>query len=78
MSVMYFSDKDGNILSASHHFGKSDFPDEMIDVVTFEIFDGNKTKLTLCRNHSEDLANKFGEIQGWNQSLDRFAKILRA
>src|SRR5271170_3279904 len=68
VSVMHFSDKDGNVLPASHHFGKSDFPDEMIDVVTFEIMDGTKTKLTLCRNHSEELANKFGEIQGWNQS----------
>jgi uncharacterized protein YndB with AHSA1/START domain len=76
VSVMQFSDKDGNILPASHHFLKSDFPDEMIDVVTFESLEGNKTKLTLCRNHSEDLANKFGEIQGWNQSLDKFAETV--
>ena len=26
---------------------------------------GDKTKLTLCRNHSIELAKKFGEIQEW-------------
>lgn len=76
VSIMHFSDKDGNILPAAHYFGKSGFPDEMIDVVTFEALGGNKTKLTLCRNHSEELANQFGEIQGWNQSLDRFANAV--
>jgi len=48
----------------------------MIDIVTFETHDGDKTKLILCRNHSLELANKFGEIQGWNQSLDKFAKVV--
>ena len=76
VSIMQFSDKDANILPASHHFGKTDFPDEMIDIVTFEIYQGEKTKLTFCRNHSMELANKFGEIQGWNQSLDKFASAV--
>jgi uncharacterized protein YndB with AHSA1/START domain len=76
VSVMQFSDEEGNVRPASYHFGETDFPDEMIDVVTFEALSGGKTKLTLCRNHSEELANKFGEIQGWNGSLDRFAKAV--
>ncbi len=76
VSVMYFSDKDANILPASTYFANTDFPNEMVDVVTFEVVAAGKTKLTLCRNHSEELANKFGEIQGWNQSLDRFAKVV--
>ena len=76
VSVMHFSDKDGSVLPASHYFGPSDFPNEMIDMVTFEVLDNIKTKLTLSRNHSADLANKFGEIQGWNPSLDRFTEAL--
>jgi len=74
--TMHFSDKDGNIVPSSHYFESSDFPSEMVDIVTFEIYEIEKTKLTICRNHSVDLANKFGEIQGWNQSLDKFAKVV--
>jgi uncharacterized protein YndB with AHSA1/START domain len=76
VSHMYFSDQDGNRLPASFHFGQSDFPDEMIDIVTFEVHDGDKTKLTLRRNHSIELATKFGEIQGWTQSLDKFEAVI--
>ncbi len=76
VTIMHFSDKDANILPSSHHFGESDFPNEMIDIVTFEKLEGVKTKLTLCRNHSIDLANKFGEVQGWNSSLDKFATVV--
>ena len=76
VSVMQFSDPDGNTVPASYHFNTTDFPSEMTDVVTFEVLGQNKTKLTLCRNHSEEIANKYGEIQGWNQSLDRFAASL--
>lgn len=78
VSAMYFSDKNGNIVPPSHYFGETDFPSEMIDIVTFDVHEGTKTKLTLCRNHSEAMANRFGEIEGWNQSLDRFAKALLA
>jgi uncharacterized protein YndB with AHSA1/START domain len=76
VSVMHFSDETGKILPASHHFGKTDFPDEMVDVVTFEVEAGEQTKLTLCRNHSEELARKFGELEGWRTSLDRFAAVV--
>lgn len=77
VSVMYFSDKGGNILPSSHHFGTTDFPSEMVDTVTFEVHEKDKTKLTLTRNHSEEIAKRHGEIIGWNQSLDRLAKALR-
>ena len=78
VSVMRFCDPNGNLVPASYHFGPTDFPSEMIDVVTFEVQGQNKTKLTLCRNHSEEIANKYGEIQGWSQSLDRFAEALKS
>jgi uncharacterized protein YndB with AHSA1/START domain len=74
--TMHFADKDGNIVPSSYYFENSDFPSEMIDIITFDIYEHEKTKLTLCRNHSADIANKFGEIQGWNQSLDKFAKVV--
>jgi uncharacterized protein YndB with AHSA1/START domain len=76
VSTMHFADKDGSIVPSSYYFESSEFPSEMVDVITFEIYGKVKTKLTLCRNHSSDLANKFGEIQGWNQSLDKFSSVV--
>jgi len=76
VSVMYFSDKNGNRLKPSDYGFSSDFPDEMIDVVTFEAIGSDKTKLTLQRNHPVALAKRYGEDQGWNQSLDKLVKVL--
>jgi len=76
VSVMYFSDKDGNKLKPSHYGFSDDFPEEMLDVMIFEEIGGAKTKLTLQRNHTLALAKRYGEDQGWNQSLDKFAKVL--
>ena len=76
VSTMRFSDKDGNVVPSSHYFGNTEFPSEMIDVVTFATHEREKTKLTLSRNHAIELAIKFGEVQGWNQSLDKFAKVV--
>lgn len=77
VSVMYFSDKDGNKISPQEVFGPkgADFPYETIDVVTFEQV-GAQTRLTVVRNHPEELAKNFGEIEGWTSSLDKFEKLL--
>ena len=76
-SSIYFSDEKGNIVESSF-YGMKDFPYEMRDVVTFEVIDGDSTMLTLRRNHSVSLAERFGEVQGWNQSLDKFTEELAA
>jgi uncharacterized protein YndB with AHSA1/START domain len=76
VSTMYFSDKDGNFVEPAHYGMGPDFPSEMIDIVTFAVHEGNKTKVTLQRNHSEALAIRYMEDQGWNQSMDRVAEEL--
>src|ERR1700680_4245650 len=78
VSVMYFSDKDGNRLAPSHYGFSSDFPDEMLDVVTFEAIGIDKTRLTVQRNHSIAIAKHYGEDQGWSQSLNKLAEVLAA
>jgi len=78
VSVMYFSDKDGNRLAPSHYGFSSDFPDEMLDVVTFEAIGIDKTRFTLQRNHSIAIAKHYGEDQGWSQSLDKLVQVLAA
>lgn len=77
VSSMYFSDENGTILDPAA-YGMTGFPKETRDEVTFEAVSPSKTKVTIRRNHSTHLADKFGEVEGWNQSLDKFAEELAA
>ena len=76
VSVMHFSDAQGNFKSPADHGLGADFPLEMLDVVTFEIIDADTTLLTLRRNHSLSKARQFGEDQGWAESLERLARAI--
>jgi uncharacterized protein YndB with AHSA1/START domain len=76
VSVMYFADPQGNVVEPSYYGVPAFFPSEMRDIVTFEVHEDSRTKLTLRRNHPESLAKQMMEDQGWSQSLDRFAAAL--
>lgn len=78
VATMYFSDQDGHRLQPSHYGMGADFPPEMLDVVTFEVHEHDKTRLTLRRNHSLEIAKRYREDEGWSQTLDRLAAALRA
>jgi len=71
-----FADEAGNVVSAAQYGMSADFPLEMEVTVTFEER-GDRTVLTLrhagvpAREHLEDMR------QGWNESLDKLAEILR-
>ena len=76
VSKMYFSDKGGNKLKPTDYGIGADFPLEMLDTVTFEVYEGNKTKFTLRRNTPESISKRYMEDKGWNESLDKFAEEL--
>jgi hypothetical protein len=76
--AMYLSDASGNLVAPSEYGLGPDFPSEMLDIVTFDIHEGDKTKLTLRRNHATSIAKRYQEDQGWSQSLDRLAEIIAA
>jgi uncharacterized protein YndB with AHSA1/START domain len=76
VTVMYFSDRDGKRLEPTAYGLGADFPSEMRDVITFQPHGAASTKLVLHRGHSLEIAKRFGELEGWNQSLDRFAAAL--
>jgi uncharacterized protein YndB with AHSA1/START domain len=78
VSTMYLSDASGNLVAPSEYGLGPDFPSEMLDIVTFDIHEGDKTKLTLRRNHATSIATRYQEDQGWSQSLDRLAEIITA
>ena len=71
--TMFFSDKDGNLRSATDYGMGADFPGEMLDTVTFDALPGNKTKLTIRRSTPLAISKRYMEDQGWNSSLDKFA-----
>jgi uncharacterized protein YndB with AHSA1/START domain len=68
-----FADAEGNLVPATHYGFGEDFPLEMLVTVTFEEFKG-KTMLTL--HHAGFPEGDFGELAGWNESLDKFAATL--
>lgn len=75
VNTIYFSDAAGNFVEPSE-YGLNGFPSQMCDTVTFDVHGEAKTRLVLRRNHSVQVAKRYREDEGWNQSLDRFARVL--
>jgi len=72
-----FADEKGNVVPATHYGMSPDFPLELQVTVTFEEYEGNKTKMTL--RHVGFPAGQMGEMAevGWNESFDKLAESLR-
>ncbi len=71
-----FADEKGNVVPASHYGFEVDFPLEMLVTVTFEKYQGNKTKMTL-RHAGLPAGEHFkGANVGWNESFDKLAASL--
>jgi uncharacterized protein YndB with AHSA1/START domain len=71
-----FADENGNVVHATHYGMNKDFPLEMLVTVTFEEHDG-KTKMTLRHMGMPAGADTEGANQGWNQSFDKLAEIMK-
>lgn len=72
-----FADEKGNIVPSTH-YGMSGFPLEMLVTITFEEFEGGKTKMTLTHSGIESASDtdRSNMEQGWNQSFDKLDKSL--
>ena len=77
VSTIYFSDKEGNKVEPTNYGFGPEFPSEMLDIVTFNPLDGNKTDFTLHRNASISISKRYMMDQGWNQTLERFEQYLK-
>jgi uncharacterized protein YndB with AHSA1/START domain len=74
---MYFADAKGNKVEAAQYGIERDKAmDDVHDVITFEDFGNGQTKLTLIGNDSMESAKNSGEVEGWNQILDKFAAVV--
>ena len=68
-----FADEKGNVVPATHYGMNSDFPLEMLVVVTFEDLEG-KTKMTLEHLGVPGGPEFEGMQQGWSESFDKLSQ----
>ena len=73
---MYFADAQGNKVEAAHYGIEHEAIDAAYDVVVFEDLGGGRTKLTLIGNEPMESAKESGQLEGWNQVLEKFAGVV--
>jgi uncharacterized protein YndB with AHSA1/START domain len=76
VSSMYFSDSKGNKVEPEHYGIEHEAIDGAYDVITFEDLGNGQTKLTFVGNETMENAKESGQLEGWNQILDKFAEVL--
>ena len=76
VSSMYFSDPDGNKVEPEQYGIEHEAIDDAYDVVTFEDLGNGRTKLTFVGNEPAESAKNSGQLEGWNQILDKMSDVL--
>jgi uncharacterized protein YndB with AHSA1/START domain len=71
-----FADEKGNVVPATHYGMSSDFPLEMLVIVTFEDLEGG-TKMTLEHIGVPSGPDREGTKQGWSESFEKLAESLK-
>lgn len=73
---MYFSDPEGNKVDSSAYGIEHEAIENAYDVVTFEDLGNGRTRLTLIGNETMESAKDSGQLEGWNQILDKIAAVV--
>ena len=73
VSSMYFSDSDGNKIDPAQLGIEHEAIEEVRDVTLFEDLGDGRTKLTFSGNEPMESAKNSGQLEGWNQILDKLA-----
>jgi uncharacterized protein YndB with AHSA1/START domain len=76
VATMYFSDPQGNKISPAEIGIEQEAIDETPDVITFEDLGNGQTKLTFIGNESMESAMNSGQVEGWNEQLDKVAAVV--
>jgi uncharacterized protein YndB with AHSA1/START domain len=76
VSSMYFSDSKGNKVEPAHYGIEHEAIDDAHDVAIFEDFGNGQTKLTFIGNETMENAKNSGQLEGWNQILDKVAAVV--
>ena len=76
VSSMYFADSEGNKVKPEHYGIEHEAIEDAFDVTLFEDFGDGQTKLTFIGNEPMDEAKNSGQVEGWNQILDKVAEVV--
>jgi uncharacterized protein YndB with AHSA1/START domain len=73
---LYPTDPQGNKVSMADYGVEHEAFDGANDVVLFEDLGNGQTRVTLMGNETMESAQESGQLEGWNQILDKFADVL--
>ena len=76
VSSMYFSDSEGNKIDPEQLGIEQEAIDGAFDVTIFEDLGNGQTKLTFIGNEPMESAKNSGQLEGWNQILDKLAAVV--
>jgi uncharacterized protein YndB with AHSA1/START domain len=76
VSSMYFSDSKGTKIEPVEYGLEHESIDGAFDVTLFEDLGNGKTKLTHIGNESMESAKESGQVEGWNQILDKIEAVI--
>src|SRR6204780_772836 len=76
VSSMYFSDSKGNKIDAAELGIEHETIEGAYDVTIFEDLGNGQTKLTFIGNEPMESAKNSGQMEGWNQILDKVAAVI--
>jgi len=73
---MYFSDAQGNKVDPAQLGIEHEAIEGAHDVTLFEDLGNGQTKLTHIGNEPMESAKESGQLEGWNEILDKVAAVL--
>jgi hypothetical protein len=73
---MYFSDSKGNRIDPAQLGIEHEDIEDAYDVTIFEDLGNGRTKLTFIGNEPMERAKNSGQLEGWNQILDKLAAVV--
>ena len=73
---MYFADAQGNKVEPEAYGIEHEAIEGAYDVTIFEDLGNGQTRLTHIGNEPMESAKNSGQLEGWNQILDKIADVL--
>ena len=73
---LYFANSKGNKVEPEQYGIEHEAIPDARDMVLFEDFGNGQTKLTLIGNETMEQAQTSGQVEGWNQILDKVAEVI--
>lgn len=78
VASMYFADRDGNQVQPAEYGIEHEAIEDAHDVITFEDLGNGQTRLTFTGNETMESAKSSGQVEGWNQILEKFDAVVTA